>query len=83
MPRRATLPRDPHREKRIADEVLVDCYNEHEAHGGRLCYLEEHIEFPVRARCVKAVKGSPWHRVTQLLFCRVGITLENAVPQVL
>jgi hypothetical protein len=47
------------REERITNEVVVDCYNEHEAYTGWFCYLEEHLRFPLEARCVDRVKGSP------------------------
>jgi hypothetical protein len=58
MPKRSSQS-EPIREDRITNEVVVDCYNEHEAYAGWCCYLEEHLRFPLKARCVEKVKGSP------------------------
>lgn len=40
------------REKRIADEIVVDAYNETERAMSWYYYLEEKLEFPFKARCV-------------------------------
>ena len=51
--------RDEEREERITMEIIVDCYNEHEARTGWYCYLEDSLAFPFKAKCVKARKTSP------------------------
>ncbi len=50
---------DKVREERITVEIVVDCYNEAERFGAWFCYLEEKLEFPFRARCVKRREISP------------------------
>jgi len=51
--------RDEEREERITMEIIVDCYNEHEARTGWYCYLEDKLAFPFKAKCVKSRKMSP------------------------
>ena len=51
--------RDEVREERIAMEIIVDCYNEHETWSGWQCYLEDKLAFPFQAECIKARRGSP------------------------
>jgi hypothetical protein len=50
---------DQTREERIEIEIVVDCYNESERYSAWICYLEDKLEFPFRARCVAARKSSP------------------------
>jgi hypothetical protein len=50
---------DQAREERIQMEIVVDCYNESERYSGWICYLEEKLEFPFRARCIATRKVSP------------------------
>ncbi len=50
---------DQAREERIEIEIVVDCYNESERYSAWICYLEDKLEFPFRARCVAARKSSP------------------------
>jgi Calcium binding len=51
--------REDEREERIANEIIVDCYNEHEAWTGWYCYLENKLTFPFEAECIKPCKISP------------------------
>jgi hypothetical protein len=51
--------RDQAREERIAMEIIVDCYNEHEAWSGWWCYLGDKLAFPFEAECIRARRGSP------------------------
>ena len=44
---------DPEREERIIMEIVVDCYNGSERYSGWICYLEEKLKFPFRARCFR------------------------------
>jgi Calcium binding len=40
-------------------DIVVDCYNESERYSAWICYLEDKLEFPFRARCVATRKSSP------------------------
>ena len=53
------LKREVEREGRIANQIIVDCYNEREAWTGWYCYLEEKLAFPFKAECIKERKMSP------------------------
>lgn len=50
---------DNSREKRIDDEIVVDCYGEAERAMGWYCYLENRLKFPFTAKCVAARSISP------------------------
>lgn len=39
-------------------EIIVDCYDEHEAWSGWSCYLDDKLTFPFQAECVRARRGS-------------------------
>lgn len=56
MPRPA---RDEAREQRIVMEIVVDAYGPEEQAIGWYYYLEEHLSFPFRARCVSERAISP------------------------
>jgi Calcium binding len=47
------------REKRIADEILVDAYDEEEKALGWYYHLEQKISFPFLAKCVSVRATSP------------------------
>ena len=51
--------RDKEREERITMEVVVDCYNEHEAWSGWWCYLDGKLAYPFIAECIRERKASP------------------------
>lgn len=51
--------KDEEREERIAMEIVVDCYNEHEARSGWRCYLDSKLTFPFQAECVHVRRSSP------------------------
>ena len=53
-----TAKRDEAREERITMEIVVDCYNEHEAWSGWWCYLDAKLAFPFPAECIRARRGS-------------------------
>jgi hypothetical protein len=50
---------DEAREERIAMEIVVDCYNEHEAWSGWWCYLDGKLSVPFQAECIGVRAGSP------------------------
>jgi hypothetical protein len=51
--------RDAKREKRIAMEITVDCYDRHEVAMGWYCYLEDQLRFPFTATCIASRPVSP------------------------
>jgi hypothetical protein len=51
--------RDPVREVRIQNEVVVDTYGPEEQAMGWYYYLEDKIRFPFRARCIVSKVVSP------------------------
>ncbi len=51
--------RDDEREERITMEIVVDCYNEHEAWSGWWCYLDGKLSGPFEAECIRERRGSP------------------------
>lgn len=61
MPAKKTArpKKDPEREARIEEEVLVDCYNEAERVSGWFCYLENQLTCPFTAECVNQSEVSP------------------------
>ena len=55
-----TKPRtDAKREKRIEQEIVVDAYDEWERAMGWFYYLEQILQFPFRAECVKEREQAP------------------------
>lgn len=55
----AKTKKDPVRENRISDQVIVDAYGSQEQAMGWSCYLENNIRFPFRAKCIAAKTTSP------------------------
>ena len=51
--------RDPVREERIHEEVIVDACGPEEQAMGWYYYLEEKIHFPFHAQCIASVSTSP------------------------
>jgi len=51
--------RDPVREDRIENEVVVDAYGPEEQAMGWYYYLEDKMRFPFRARCIVSKVVSP------------------------
>lgn len=51
--------REPDREARIENEIVVDAYDASERAMGWYYYLEEQLQFPFTARCIKARPISP------------------------
>ena len=45
------MPRthDPHRENRITDEIIVDCYDDEEERMGWYYYMSDNLTFPITA----------------------------------
>jgi hypothetical protein len=55
----AKSKKDPVREARIENEIVVDAYGPQEQAIGWYCYLESNLSFPFRARCIKSNVVSP------------------------
>ena len=51
--------KDPVREERIDNDVVVDAYGPEERAMGWYYYLENKIRFPFRAKCITAKLVSP------------------------
>ena len=51
--------KDPIREDRIRNEVIVDAYGPEELTMGWYYYLENRLRFPFEARCIVAKVVSP------------------------
>jgi hypothetical protein len=53
------VEKDEKREQRILDEAIVDAYGPEEHALGWCYYLEDKIQFPFEACCIKARRSSP------------------------
>lgn len=51
--------REPAREERIEQEIIVDANGGEEQAMGWYCYLEEQLHFPFQARCIAPRPVSP------------------------
>jgi hypothetical protein len=51
--------RDPVREERIHEEIIVDAYGPEEQAMGWYYYLEDKIHFPFQAKCIVSRATSP------------------------
>ena len=54
--------RDPVREERIHEEIIVDAYGPEEQAMGWYYYLEEKMHFPFQAKCIASKLTSPLRR---------------------
>jgi len=54
--------RDPVREERIHEEIIVDAYGPEEQAMGWYYYLEDKIHFPFQAKCIASKAISPLQR---------------------
>lgn len=55
----AKAKQDKQRERRIQEEIVVDAYGSEEQAMGWYYYLEEHLRFPFRAKCIAQRAISP------------------------
>ncbi len=53
------IPKDPAREDRISDEIIVDANGEDEVLMGWLTYLQDNLACPFEAECIVEMKISP------------------------
>ena len=53
------IPKDPAREERIGDEIIVDANGEDEVLMGWLTYLQDNLACPFEAECIEEMKISP------------------------
>jgi hypothetical protein len=61
MTSKKEIAKDPAREERIDDEIIVDAYDEEERYTGWYTYLQETITFPFKAQVIKKSGKSPLH----------------------
>ena len=59
--------RDAEREERITMEIVVDAYGPEEQAMGWYCYLQDTMQFPFQATCIKQRSVSP---------LKLGMTVE-------
>ena len=55
----STKKKEPKRERRIQDEIVVDAYGPEEQAMGWYYYLDEHLVFPFHAQCMVERAISP------------------------
>jgi hypothetical protein len=55
----AKARRNPDRESRISEEIIVDAYGPEEQAIGWYYYLEEKLQFPFQAQCIASRPTSP------------------------
>jgi len=65
----------PEREQRIISEIVVDAYGPEERAMGWFYYLEEHLQFPFRTKCIRARPISPLHKGEEVTV--VGMAPEE------
>jgi hypothetical protein len=58
----AKAKRDPQRERRIQQEIVVDAHDAQEQAMGWYYYLEEQLRFPFPGKCIAQRAISPLHR---------------------
>ena len=71
-------PEDPKREQRITYEIVVDAYGPEERAMGWYYYLEEHLHFPFRAKCIKARPISPLRKGEEVTV--TGLAPDDDCP---
>jgi hypothetical protein len=54
--------KNPKREQRIEDEIIVDAYGPEEQAMGWYYYLEDNLHFPFPATCITERETSPLHK---------------------
>lgn len=64
--------KDEAREYRILMEIMVDAYNEEEQAMGWYCYLQDNIEFPFPARCVRTMARSSLREGEQMTVIQMA-----------
>jgi len=66
------VDKDEAREHRILMDVIVDAYDDEERAMGWYYYLEDKIQFPFTARCIKVMAKSPLHKGEQVTFIQMA-----------
>jgi hypothetical protein len=72
----AKARRDTQREQRIAQEIVVDAYDPDEQAMGWYYYLEEHLRFPFRAKCIAQRAISPLRKGQEVEVVGLGPAKE-------
>ncbi len=60
------IPKDQEIEDRIAEEIVVDAYDEYERASGWYCYLGDHLKFPFTAKVISHQRTSPLKKGTTI-----------------
>jgi hypothetical protein len=64
--------RDPIRENRIQEQIVVDAYGPEEQAMGWYYYLEDKIQFPFQAQCIISRQTSPLRKVESVQARRLA-----------
>lgn len=64
--------KDEAREYRISMEIIVDAYDEEEQAMGWYYYLQDNMQFPFPARCVRTMARSPLHEGEQITVIQMA-----------
>ena len=64
--------RDPIRENRIHEEIIVDAYGPEEQAMGWYYYLEDKIQFPFQAQCIASRSTSPLRKGESIAVQRLA-----------
>ena len=67
-----SIETNPDIEERIADEIVVDCYDSEEVTMGWYYYLDDHLAFPFVATCKQALKVSPLEMGEEVIVTGMG-----------
>ncbi|OGI03690.1 MAG: calcium-binding protein [Candidatus Melainabacteria bacterium GWF2_37_15] len=66
------IKKDEIREERIDMEIIVDAYGTEEQAMGWYYYLEDKIQFPFTARCIKNVGKSPLRKGEEVIVIKMA-----------
>jgi hypothetical protein len=69
------VKKDPKREDRISDEIIVDAYGPEEQAVGWFGYLDSTLHFPFRAKCIAERATSPLRK--GVIVEIVGLSSES------
>ncbi|MBI2917040.1 MAG: calcium-binding protein [Chloroflexi bacterium] len=70
--------KDPEREDRITEEIIVDAYGPEEQAMGWYYYLEDKLQFPFLAKCVAERAVSPLRKGDEVEVLKMALEDECA-----
>ncbi|MDR3171466.1 MAG: calcium-binding protein [Treponema sp.] len=63
---------DKEREERIYNDIIVDAYGDEEQAVGWQTYLQDTLQFPFKAKCIKALATSPLLKNEKVKVLRIA-----------